>query len=121
MTIDKKLNITVYQYDYGVPVIFDAKYQKGWLNGDKVVFAIEGIEDKEYTVQFSDSVPDEEKVYSFEFKFTEEEAAALFGGEIPVNAYHQIPFSIKQHRDGVLLDTIKNAILYVRGTVPWQN
>ena len=115
MTIDKSFNLSVYQYDYGVPVVFTAKRDKGFLINDEIifVFAANEIGERKYTVANDE--------YAFEFSLTKQEAENLYANHVGVSGDYAIPYSIKHYRNGVFVDTIKNATLYVRVTVPWQN
>lgn len=107
--------ITISQYDWGVPVVFEAGTLQGFQISDEIVFCfdIDSLNDKPYVV-------DNEK-YSFEFKFEEEEANALYDHDI--RGYTKIRYSIKRKRNGVFLESLENEKgdsvfdLIVKGTV----
>lgn len=115
MTIDKAFNLYVYQYDYGIPVVFTAKRDKGFLVNDQIVFVFNthALQEKTFTV--------DSESFSFEFALTEREAQQLYACLKDKEKEQVIPYSIKHYRNGVFVDTLKNATLNVRWTVPWQN
>ena len=110
MVFDKgNKKITTYQYDYGVPVAFRAKAEKGFAIGEKIVFVFDTdtIADKVYTIDSNN--------YYFEVALTKTEADALFGGVISVE---RIAYSVKRYAaNGNFLETLFNGFLVVKGTV----
>lgn len=92
--------ISVNQYDYGIPIHFSC--EDGFENGDKIIFAFsnENLNDKEYTVNSSD--------FSFDFVLTKQEADGLFNSELRFDTYFD--YSIKHKRGTAFLDSLKNDV-----------
>ena len=105
-------DIYAYQYDWGVPVNFEAGKNQGFSIGDQIVFTfgVDTIEDKTFVVNVDD--------FSFALAFTKEEADSVsldkFAG------FKKIPYSAKRYRGGQFLETIVNASLIVGKTVRWE-
>ena len=110
MTFDKQTNnIITYQYDYGIPVAFRAKAEKGFAIGEKIVFVFDTdtIADKVYTIDSNN--------FYFEVALTKTEADALFNGDVSVRS---IAYSAKRNAaNGDFLETLLNGFLVVKGTV----
>ena len=116
MQIDEyTFNIETYQGDWGIPVPFTAKTEKGFAIGDEIRLIID-LGGGRY---ITDSWTVDNPVTDFSFKLTEQQASDLFSGDIKNRV--SFPYSIKRYRDGEYLDTIKDATFIVRGTVEWQN
>jgi len=94
MTFDENTyQISVSQYDFGVPIVFDAGAAEGFHTGEQIVFvfATDKIDDKIFDV-----VLDEEEKYQFSMAFTEAEANALF--DFAVKCDMTIKYSIKRNK-----------------------
>lgn len=104
-----KKELSMYRYDYGVPVVFDAGESEGFSIGDKIifVFASDVIADKVFVVNKSD--------FSFELKLTKDEADRL-----PAKPT-KIHYSAKRYNESNnFLETLIDSDLEVKGTVKWQ-
>ena len=102
-----------YQYDYGVPVIFDAGEDEGFSVGEKVIFVFDTdkIENKEFTVNAAE--------YSFPLKLEKAEADALFTKEIGERPIH---YSAKRYNaSNQFLETLIDSDFIIKGTLKWQN
>ena len=110
MTIDENGTITIYNGDYGLPIVFETV---DFAIGDKVVFVISNkhIQPKEFTVDTDG--------YTFDLIFDKTEAINIAAAVRRRRA--AINYSFKQYRDGAFLDTIANGKIRVKGTVPWAN
>lgn len=108
MTIDENGTITIYNGDYGMPIVFETV---DFAVGDKVVFVISNnpIPPKEFTVDADG--------YMFDLVFNKAEAVNIAAAA----SCAAINYSFKQYRDGVFLDTIANGKIRVKGAVPWAN
>ena len=108
MTIDECGTITIYNGDYGLPIVFETV---DFAVGDKVVFVISNkhIQPKEFTVDTDG--------YTFDLAFSKAEAVSIAAAAKRA----AIDYSFKQYRDGAFLDTIANGKIRVKGTVPWAN
>lgn len=109
MTIDENGTITIYNGDYGMPIVFETV---DFAVGDKVVFVISynPIPPKEFTVDADG--------YTFDLIFDKTEALNI---ATAANRHAAINYSFKQYRDGAFLDTIADGKIRVKGTVPWAN
>ena len=109
MTIDENGTITIYNGDYGLPIVFETV---DFAIGDKVVFVISNkhIQPKEFTVDTDG--------YTFDLVFSKAEAVNIAAAAAKRAA---INYSFKQYRDGAFLDTIANGKIRVKGTVQWAN
>jgi len=110
MTIDENGTITIYNGDYGMPIVFETV---DFAVGDKVVFVISNnpIPPKEFTVDADG--------YTFDLIFDKTEAINIAAAAVRRRA--AINYSFKQYRDGAFLDTIADGKIRVKGTVPWAN
>ena len=109
MTIDENGTITIYNGDYGLPIVFETV---DFAIGDKVVFVISNnpIPPKEFAVDADG--------YTFDLVFDKTEAINIAAA---ANRRVAINYSFKQYRDGAFLDTIANGKIRVKGAVPWAN
>ena len=113
VNIDTMLDFTVYQYDFGVPVVFELIPEEGVsLIGDTVVlcFGTDKIDDKTVPINTDD--------YNIEFALTKEEADSLFTNDIRFDM--PIPYSLKRLKGDQYLSTICDGIMTVRRTVKWK-
>ena len=103
MTIDENGTITIYNGDYGMPIVFETV---DFAVGDKVVFVISNnpIPPKEFTVDADG--------YTFDLIFDQTEAINIAAAVRRRRA--AINYSFKQYRDGAFLDTIANGKIRVR-------
>ena len=110
MTIDENGTITIYNGDYGLPIVFETV---DFAIGDKVVFVISNnpIPPKEFAVDADG--------YTFDLIFDKTEAINIAAAAVRRRA--AINYSFKQYRGGAFLDTIANGKIRVKGTVPWAN
>lgn len=104
--------ITTSQYDYGVPIVFDAGKDEGFQINDKIafVFDTDAISDKTYTVNAED--------FSFNLEFSKAEADALFSTDVKND--RQIRYSAKRYKDDQFLETLVDSVLIVKGTVKFN-
>lgn len=111
---ESNFNITTYQNDWGIPVIFEARTEDGFALGDElaIIFNDSRIADRTGILITNDA-------FTFEFKLAEAEASGLFDGTIRNQL--SIPYSVKRARDGQYLETLVNAYLIVKGTVLWRD
>ena len=117
MTIDEYGTITIYNGDYGMPIVFETV---DFAIGDKVVFVISNkhIQPKEFKhIQPKEFTVDTDG-YTFDLAFSKAEAVNIAAAAAKRAA---INYSFKQYRDGAFLDTIANGKIRVKGTVPWAN
>ena len=109
---EKNYEITTSQYDYGVPVVFEAGEAQGFQIGDKIVFVFQNdvIEDRIYTVSTSD--------YSFNFALEKAEADNLLATAVknPVS----VRYSVKRYVDDQFLETLVDSKLIVKNTLKWD-
>lgn len=109
---ENTFEIYAYQYDWGVPVNFEAGKDQGFSIGDQIVFTfgVDTIADKVFDVNVDD--------FSFALAFTKQEADSVsldkFAG------FKKIPYSAKRYRGGQFLETIVNANLIIGKTVRWE-
>ena len=107
MKFDKSTgNIITSKGDFGSGLHFEVN---GAETGDKIVFCFSNVNgakpaDKVYTLDSN---------FAFDFDFSKQEAKALSQSAYTAN----IPYSVKHYRDGVLLSTLIDAQLIVKGTV----
>lgn len=107
MRYDKSTgNIITSKGDFGSGLHFEVS---GAEAGDKIVFCFGNVNgakpaDKVYTLDSN---------FAFDFYFNQQEAQALSQSAYTAN----IPYSVKHYRDGVLLSTLIDAQLIVKGTV----
>ena len=108
---EQTYEITTSQYDYGVPIVFEAGEEQGFQIGDKIIFVFDSdvIADKPFTVDESD--------YTLSLSLEKEEADALFAYNIV--GYDWIRYSAKRYRDGQFLETLVDSRLKITGTVKW--
>ena len=105
-------DIYAYQYDWGVPVNFEAGKNQGFSIGDQIIFTfgVDTIADKIFDVSVDD--------FTFALAFTKQEADSVsldkFAG------FKKIPYSAKRYRGGQFLETIVNANLIIGKTVRWE-
>lgn len=114
MQIDEyNFDITTYQYDYGIPIVFEARLEDGFSMGDELIVAFndERIEDREGNIIDSDD-------YSFDFALTKTEADSVF--DYGVKNQMSIPYTVKRYQNGQFLETLVNANIIFRGTVKWE-
>lgn len=104
--------ITTSQYDYGVPIVFEAGEEQGFSIGDKIVFVFntDKIGDKIFTVNASD--------YTFPLTITKQEADELYKSKI--GSYLTIRYSVKRYIESRFLETLIDSRLIVQGTVKWN-
>lgn len=106
---ENTFDIYAYQYDWGVPVNFEAGKDQGFSIGDQIIFTfgVDTIADKIFYVSVDD--------FTFALAFTKEEADSVslerFAG------FKKIPYSAKRYRGGQFLETIVNANLIIGKTV----
>ena len=109
---ESTFEITTSQYDYGVPVVFEAGTEQGFQLGDKIVFCFDtdAIGDKTFTVSRSD--------YAFELALAKEEADALFAKSL----IYRVPirYSAKRYVEGHFLETLVDSTLTVASTVKME-
>ena len=109
---ENTFDIYAYQYDWGVPVNFEAGKAQGFSINDQIVFTfgVDTIADKIFDVSTDD--------FTFALAFTKEEADSIslerFAG------FKKIPYSAKRYRGGQFLETIVNANLIIGKTVRWE-
>lgn len=114
MQIDEyNFDITTYQYDYGIPIVFEARLEDGFSMGDELIVAFNDkrIKDREGNIIDSDN-------YSFDFALTKSEADSVF--DYGVKNQMPIPYTVKRYRNGQFLETLVNANIIFRGTVKWE-
>ena len=99
---ESTFDITVSQYDYGIPLTFETE-KDDFMVGDQIVFAFDtdAIPDKAFTVTDSEG-------FTFDVKLEEEEALAIMPEQIC--GHIDIAYSIKQYRNGVFLDSLENEL-----------
>jgi hypothetical protein len=109
---EKTYEITTSQYDYGVPIVFEAGKEQGFSIGDKIVFVFntDKIEDKEFNVNTDD--------YTFNLFLTKEEADNLYKQKI--GSFITIRYSVKRYSEGEFLETLVDSKLIIQGTVKWN-
>lgn len=109
---EKTYEITTSQYDYGVPIVFEAGKEQGFFIGDKIVFVFntDKIEDKEFNVNTDD--------YTFNLSLTKEEADNLYKQKI--GSFITIRYSVKRYSEGEFLETLVDSKLIIQGTVKWN-
>lgn len=109
---EKTYEITTSQYDYGVPIVFEAGKEQGFSIGDKIVFVFntDKIEDKEFNVNTDD--------YTFNLSLTKEEADNLYKHKI--GSFITIRYSVKRYSEGEFLETLVDSKLIIQGTVKWN-
>lgn len=103
---DRTDDIITAKGDFGSGLHFEVS---GAEAGDKIVFCFGNVNgakpaDKVYTLDSN---------FTFDFYFNQQEAQALAQSAYTVN----IPYSVKHYRDEVLLSTLIDAQLIVKGTV----
>ena len=109
---ENTFDIYAYQYDWGVPVNFEAGKDQGFSIGDQIVFTfgVDTIADKVFDVSVDD--------FTFALAFTKQEADSVsldkFAG------FKKIPYSAKRYRGGQFVETIVNANLIIGKTVRWE-
>lgn len=109
---DKTMEITTSQYDWGVPVVFEAGTAQGFNINDKIIFTFnnDNIADRVYTVNIAQ--------YTFNLALTKQEADSLFSSKI--GAYLPIKYSVKRYVANQFLETIVDSTLKVVGTLKWE-
>lgn len=109
---ERTFEITTSQYDYGVPVIFEAGTQQGFQINDTVIFTFDTdkIEDKIFTVDSED--------YTFGMSLTKEEADSLQLSKLSSSTL--IKYSIKRYREEQFLETLVDSVLKIKATVKWE-
>ena len=102
---EKTYEITMSQFDYGIPIGFEADTEQYFAVGDTIVFCFktEKIADKEFPIEQNGI---ENGKFRFNLAFTKEEANALF--QKPLPKYAVIPFSIKRFNGEEYLETLEN-------------
>lgn len=113
MTINEfNYEITTSQYDYGVPVVFEAGTEQGFSIGNEIIFVFEhnAISDKSFVVSAED--------FSFNLSLTKEEADAIQFNKI--RPYTTIRYSAKRYSEGQFLETLVDSVLIVRDTLKWD-
>lgn len=109
---ESNFDITVCQYDWGVPIIFNLVPDTGLsIIGETAVLTFGGVIDDRVESIDSDN-------FDFPFSLTEEEADSLFTSGV-VNP-HKIPYSLKRYKNGQYLDTLFDANLIITRTVKWD-
>lgn len=106
MTIDERTyEMTTNQYDFGIPIIFEADVEKDFSIGDTIIFAFdcEEIANKTFTIT-QDKVADNK--FTFEVSLTQEEADSLYSK--PIIGYTTIHYSIKRYREDIYLESLEN-------------
>lgn len=101
MTINEAtMEIEVSQYDYGVPIVFEAGKEQGFQVGERIIFKFDTdeIEDRTYEVKADD--------FTFALLLTKAEADALYDRDI--RGFISIRYSIKRTRNGQFLDSLEN-------------
>ena len=113
MRIDENnFNITVGQWDWGVPIIFNLVPDAGLsIIGETAVLTFDNVIETRTEEINSDD-------FDFPFALTKSEADALFPDAV-VNP-RKIPYSLKRYKDDQYLDTLFNANLIVTRTVKWD-
>ena len=113
MKIDERTyKITTSQYDWGVPIVFEAGEEQGFSIGNKIIFVFDTdmIEDKEFEVSRED--------YSFNLTLEKEEAENLY--KIKLKSPRTIHYSVKRYSEGNFLETLVDSLLIVEGTLKWD-
>lgn len=107
MRYDKSTgNIITSKGDFGSGLHFEVS---GAEAGDKIVFCFVNV----YGTKPADKVYTLDSNFAFDFGFSKQEAQVLARSAYTVN----IPYSVKHYRDEVLLSTLIDAQLIVKGTV----
>jgi hypothetical protein len=109
---DINYTITTNQYDYGVPIHFDAGVEEGFSIGDRIVFCFdsEHIDDKTFIV--------DKENFSFDMALKKSEADTVFSTLLQRQRY--IPYSVKRYKHGEFLETIVNSKITFKNTVKWE-
>ena len=110
---DKTYEITTSQYDYGVPVVFEAGTQQGFQINDKIAFVFQTdiIADKEFTVNTED--------YSFSLALTKMEAESLLNHAVK-NAV-SVRYSDKRYVNNQFLETLVDSRLIIKPTLKLED
>lgn len=109
---DRTLEISVSQYDYGVPIIFEAGKEQGFSIGDKIIFIFDSdkIEDKIFEVDAAN--------YYFGLAFNKEEADTLFSN--PIKSDKRVKYSAKRYKENEFLETLIDSKLIIKETLKWD-
>ena len=115
MQIDNKYNITINQWDWGIPIIFEVSPENPntSLIGDELRLTFENdvIDRRQKEI-----VSDEDTTISF--ALTKVEADNIYNGKLKGTL--KIPYSLKRYKDNQYLDTLFDSNLIITRTVKWQ-
>ena len=105
----KTYEITMSQYDFGIPIIFEAGAEQGFSINDEIVFLFDTpkLANKTYQVDKED--------YSLPFYFTKAEANIIF--DRSVKGFRHIKYSVKRYAKGQYLETIIDSTLHIENTL----
>lgn len=104
---ENNYEITTTQYDYGVPIMFEAGKDEGFNIGDTIIFTFSSpaISTKYYQVNSDD--------FSFGLALTKEEADSVFPNK-------HIYYSAKRYSEGNFLETLVDSRMTFTPTVKWK-
>lgn len=113
--------ITMSQYDFGVPIMLDAGAEEGFHDGETVVFCFQNdrLDDKPCAIHL-----DEEGKCKITLVFDKEEMDGLFDDQIPT--FRNIKYSVKRYKGTEFLESLENSNnesifnLKVKGTVKYD-